>query len=66
LFTNSLHGTFNTASKVTGSIGQGLSFLTFDENYIREHQKQSTSKPNDIRQGLLDGSEAFAKSIYDV
>lgn len=65
LVTNSVHGTFNTASKVTGSIGHGLSLLTFDKDYIREHQKTASTKPKDIREGLLEGTEAFGKSLFE-
>jgi hypothetical protein len=65
IFTNTVHGGFNSVSKVSGSIGKGLSILTFDRNYIAGRQKDINEKPKDIKDGLMKGGETFAKSLLD-
>ncbi|KAL0478349.1 vacuolar protein sorting protein VPS13 [Acrasis kona] len=62
LVSNSVHGTFNAASKVTGTIGKGLTYLTFDDEYIKKHQAQRRA-PRDAREGLSEGGNALFRSV---
>lgn len=64
LLMNTVHGTFNSASKVTGSIGRGLSILSFDSDYIQDREKNQ-EKPKDFKQGLIEGTESLLKGMYD-
>lgn len=65
LFSNSLHGTFNTASKMTGSMGNALGLLAFDSEYRKKREQFSNKKATNIREGLSEGASAAAKGIFD-
>lgn len=66
LFRNSLHGTANAAAKVSSSLSKGVTLLTLDEKYIKDHQLQSQrSKPNNLKEGLVDGGKAFGKGLVE-
>jgi len=65
LLSHSIHGTFNTASKITGTIGKGVSMLTLDDNYVKRRERSSARKARGVKEGLLDGTEALAKGIYE-
>lgn len=62
LLSKSLHGTFNTASKVTGVFGKSIKLLTFDNEYIRA--SESRKKPRHISEGLKEGGEAFLRGAF--
>ena len=38
LLQNTVHGTVNSVSKLSKSIGKGVAGLTFDEEYLRERR----------------------------
>lgn len=65
MLTHSIHGTFNTASKITGTIGKGLSVLTLDESYVKQRERSQTRKARGVREGLMDGTEALAKGVFE-
>lgn len=62
---HSLHGTFNTASKLTESIGNGLSILSLDSEYISNRNKNQKQKPKHIGEGIMDGASSLASNIVD-
>jgi vacuolar protein sorting-associated protein 13A/C len=62
---HSIHGTFNTASKVTESIGNGLSYLTMDEDYQEKRRMSQRQKPKHAGEGLVSGIQLFAGSLLD-
>jgi hypothetical protein len=65
LVKNTMHGTFNTASKVTGALNKGIRYLTFDEEYIKQKDKLTQKKSIGITEGLSEGGEALAKGIWE-
>lgn len=65
LLSHSIHGTFNTASKITGTIGKGVSMLTLDDQYVMRRERNTARKARGVKEGLLDGTEALAKGIFE-
>jgi hypothetical protein len=62
---HSIHGTFNTASKVTQSIGNGMSYLTMDMEFIQSRTKSQAEKPKHIGDGFWSGTSSMASSMLD-
>ncbi|KAF8761669.1 Vacuolar protein sorting-associated protein [Rhizoctonia solani] len=57
-------GVTDSMTKVTSSIGKGLSAATFDEEYQRQRRlAQRTNKPKHAIYGVTAGAEALATSI---
>jgi len=66
LVRNSMFGTFNSASKVTGTVGKGLSQLSLDDDYLVERQKRkATRRPKHIGYGLFYGVESLGEGLKD-
>jgi vacuolar protein sorting-associated protein 13A/C len=63
LVSKTFHGTFNTVSKVTGTLQRGLDYLTFDSDHIK--QKERKQAPQGLGEGLLRGGEAVLTGIFD-
>lgn len=65
-FKHSIHGTFNSASKVTESIGNGLSYLSLDSQYISERHKQHRKEnPRHVGEGLVFGFQSLGYGVFD-
>lgn len=62
---HSVHGTFNTASKVTESIGSGLSQLTMDPDFINSRQKMYRQKSKHVGEGILNGVASFSSGLFE-
>ena len=63
LVKNSLHGAFNAASKVTGSIGKGLAALSMDDEYIARRAAFHQKKPRHLAEGLWQGGKSLFGGI---
>lgn len=65
LLKHSIYGTFNTVSKLTGTVGKGLAALSFDDEYIRKRQlKQISEKPKHAGEGVLYGFKELGEGIF--
>lgn len=66
LLKHSVYGTFNTTSKVTGTVGTGLARLTFDPKYLeRREKKKLTEQPKHAGYGLLYGARDLLYGLGD-
>jgi len=62
---NIVFGVFNTTTKITGSIGSGLSNLSMDEQYLRERQaRQMRERPQHIGEGVMLGARDFGMGFF--
>jgi vacuolar protein sorting-associated protein 13A/C len=52
LLTNTLSGTLNSISKITGSVGDGFVTLCFDDAYLEEREKLRSKRPKHLGDGL--------------
>ena len=65
LVKHTVNGTFNSTSKITSGISQGILFLTQDDDYINEReQKKITEKPKDVMEGIGYGLSAMVGSVF--
>jgi len=65
LVKNSVYGIFNTASKISGSLGKGLATLAMDETYIREREKRTRHKSKWIGEGIALGMRDLGVDLYN-
>ncbi|KAL0480379.1 hypothetical protein AKO1_002824 [Acrasis kona] len=66
LFKNTLHGAFKTVSRVSYSLGRGISYLTLDRDYNRRKEREMLiNKANTSRQGLSDASDVLVGGFVD-
>lgn len=63
MVSKTFHGTFNTVSKVTGTLQRGLDYLTFDADHIK--QKERKQAPKGVGEGLRRGGEAVISGFID-
>jgi len=59
LIKHSTWGAFNSAAKLTSTIGKGAASLTFDKPYVREREVLSREKPLHVFQGIAFGLRDF-------
>jgi hypothetical protein len=50
---NTMDGTFTVASKITGSLGHGLSILTLDKDYKRERVRRKAQEAQNVSDGIM-------------
>lgn len=63
---HSIHGTFNTASKVTDTVGTGLRYLSLDNNYIHVRQHNRIyRRPRHAGEGMLYGLRALGEGVIE-
>lgn len=60
---NTVSGLFNSVSKITGALGKGVATLSFDEDYIREHDLRRNKRAMTISSGILQGTKALFLGI---
>jgi hypothetical protein len=62
LVKNSVYGTFNAASKLTGSISSGLANLSMDKSYIHARTSRKVKDvPTNVGAGLLLGTKQLGQ-----
>ncbi|KAF2077768.1 hypothetical protein CYY_000889 [Polysphondylium violaceum] len=64
LVKNSVYGTFNTLSKITGTIGTGVANLSFDDQYLHERKIHQARKPKHIGEGLAMGGIGLGRGLF--
>lgn len=66
LFTHSLYGAFNAASKVTGTLSEGIATLSLDRKYLAERRAQEPRQQvaTHIGTGLIHGTKRLGKGIF--
>eukprot|EP01102_Stenamoeba_stenopodia_P019517 TRINITY_DN7393_c0_g1_i1.p1 TRINITY_DN7393_c0_g1~~TRINITY_DN7393_c0_g1_i1.p1 ORF type:complete len:919 (-),score=173.03 TRINITY_DN7393_c0_g1_i1:117-2720(-) len=60
LVNNSVSGMMNSTSKLTGTIGQGLTTLAMDRDYSSKHLERRLMKPKSGAEGFVAGAQDLA------
>ena len=63
LVKHSVHGVFNTVSKISGTISKGVAMMSLDYEYQR--QRDLAVQPRHIGEGFAQGVVGLGMSIYD-
>ncbi|CAD8076677.1 unnamed protein product [Paramecium primaurelia] len=56
-------GTFNSVSKITGSVASGISQLSMDDDYLHYRQLQNSKKAKTLVHGLGQGMVSLASGV---
>jgi hypothetical protein len=65
LVKNTLHGVANTASSITGSLGNAVASLSADPNYLKQRKQALIKQPKHVASGLLSGGLHLGRGIFD-
>jgi hypothetical protein len=60
-----VYGVFNTASKISGSLGKGLAALSMDQQYVREREINGRKKPIYVGEGIALGIKELGTGLYN-
>jgi hypothetical protein len=63
LVKHTIHGISNSTSKVTESIGNGISILSMDSEYLRERNRNTGKKPKNFNEGIVNGIKVLSSGI---
>jgi vacuolar protein sorting-associated protein 13A/C len=55
LVKHAVYGLFDTASKITGSVGMGAAYLSGDHRYVRERGRRVAQRANNVGEGFYLG-----------
>jgi hypothetical protein len=58
------YGTFNSLSKISGTIGDGFSQLALDENYEKERAKLARNRPEHVGEGIAYGARDLGLGFF--
>jgi hypothetical protein len=61
LVKKSLYGVFNSTSKITGSLGSGMTALAADDDFAR--QREHAIRPRDATEGLTHGVKHLGRAL---
>jgi len=64
LVKRSVFGIFNTASKISGSLGKGVATLSMDDSYIRQREMSGREKATYVGEGIALGARDLGTSVY--
>lgn len=65
LVSNTLDGTFDAASKISGTFGQGLATMSLDDHYQQIRARARRHHVRGIREGLVQGSKELSLGVYE-
>lgn len=65
LVSNTLDGTFDAASKISGTFGQGLATMSLDDHYQQIRARARRHHVRGIREGLIQGSKELSLGVYE-
>ncbi|KAL4170292.1 hypothetical protein KRP22_011194 [Phytophthora ramorum] len=65
LMTNTVDGTFDAASKISGTFGQGFANLSLDDHYQQNRARARRRHVRGLREGLVQGSKELSLGVYE-
>lgn len=65
LVSNTLDGTFDAASKISGTFGQGLATMSMDDHYQQIRARARRRHVRGIREGIVQGSKELSLGVYE-
>ncbi|KAG7391826.1 Vacuolar protein sorting-associated protein 13D [Phytophthora pseudosyringae] len=65
LMTNTVDGTFDAASKISGTFGQGFANLSLDDHYQQNRARARRRHVRGLREGLVQGSRELSLGVYE-
>ncbi|TDH65136.1 hypothetical protein CCR75_007155 [Bremia lactucae] len=65
LMSNTVDGTFDAASKISGTFGQGFANLSLDDHYQQNRARARRRHVRGLREGLIQGSRELSLGVYE-
>ncbi|GMF52260.1 unnamed protein product [Phytophthora fragariaefolia] len=65
LMSNTVDGTFDAASKISGTFGQGFANLSLDDHYQQHRARARRRHVRGLREGLVQGSRELSLGVYE-
>uniref|UniRef100_A0AAV1T5J9 PH domain-containing protein n=1 Tax=Peronospora matthiolae TaxID=2874970 RepID=A0AAV1T5J9_9STRA len=65
LMSNTVDGTFDAASKISGTFGQGFANLSLDDRYQQNRARARRHHVRGLREGLVQGSRELSLGVYE-
>ncbi|KAI9907362.1 hypothetical protein PsorP6_004651 [Peronosclerospora sorghi] len=65
LMSNTVDGTFDAASKISGTFGQGFANLSLDDHYQLNRARARRRHVRGLREGLMQGSRELSLGVYE-
>jgi hypothetical protein len=65
LLSNTLRGTMNSVSTVSGTLARGMSLLSMDDDHMRRMDRDNASRPESVSDGLEQGRDAIIRGFYE-
>ncbi|CAI5733680.1 unnamed protein product [Hyaloperonospora brassicae] len=65
LMSNTVDGTFDAASKISGTFGQGFANLSLDDHYQQNRARARRHHVRGLREGLVQGSRELSLGVYE-
>ncbi|CAI5747229.1 unnamed protein product [Peronospora destructor] len=65
LMSNTVDGTFDAASKISGTFGQGFASLSLDDHYQQNRARARRRHVRGLREGLVQGSRELSLGVYE-
>ncbi|KAF1778201.1 Vacuolar protein sorting-associated protein 13, second N-terminal domain [Phytophthora cactorum] len=65
LMSNTVDGTFDAASKISGTFGQGFANLSLDDHYQQNRARARRRHVRGLREGLVQGSRELSLGVYE-
>ena len=66
LLSNTMYGSFNTVSKVTGTFGKGMAALSMDDDYLakrKQSKRRARMQSEHLGHGMVAGVEGVGKGV---
>eukprot|EP01045_Picozoa_sp_COSAG04_P034937 COSAG04_NODE_7859_length_1056_cov_0.681296_1_plen_351_part_11 len=67
LLSHSIHGSFNTVSKITGTFGKGMAALTMDDNYLagrKKSKRRATMQSDHLDRRVAAGVTSVGTGVF--
>ena len=67
LLSHSIHGSFNTVSKITGTFGKGMAALTMDDNYLagrKKSKRRATMQSDHLDRRVAAGVTSVGAGVF--
>jgi vacuolar protein sorting-associated protein 13A/C len=65
LVKHTVYGLFDTASKITGSVGMGAAYLSGDHRYVRERGRRVAQRANNVGEGFYLGMRELGSGLLN-
>jgi vacuolar protein sorting-associated protein 13A/C len=60
-----IHGMLRTFSRLAGTVARGVSYASFDADYVKRNERVDARQPSNMKEGIFQGGRALVSGIYE-